>query len=592
MNLRFKNLTLKGFKNHVEEKSFDFNDYTVVIGDNGLGKTTVGEGLSYVMYGCSLTGNDKADSLLLNKASDKIYGSAVFEVYGKEHTIIRKRGKAVELYLDGKKTTQTELAKILPPKDVFLAIFSPEFFMTMGETKGRNFLMDVLPLISKEIVISKMGQFSAGKLQGVEFLNANVLLSEKRARLVTLDEELNYSQGAYDTKVLDLAAIVVPELKIFDSDRLLALKAKLKDVSSEEPEGLLDIDYLKSERTRLEKELIVLDGLSCQDRLEDAASLEKALSNLEGVLSSKQDMLNEMALDEGVCPHCYQAVSAKHIEAVKSKMQAELNTVLDKISGIKAQITDMIKRNALIYAEFAKEVEEKKAALNKQISELCIEDFTKNNENILNDFKNAQLIRVAELEGTIRELETQRDAVNLHNTNRASTLKLKEQIERDIEKLGKDLVNTKEEKVQVIYIIDALKEYNSTFVKLQAEYMAQYLSKVTLRLQKLVKSSGEVKDCFEVLYEGREYKLLSNSERIKAGLEIANLIMGVTGVVVPIFVDNAESITLYSKPTTQVIESRVIKDQPLTIIDPAAQMIVTKVVNIKALQDQQLATVA
>lgn len=51
--------------------------------------------------------------------------------------------------------------------------------------------------------------------------------------------------------------------------------------------------------------------------------------------------------------------------------------------------------------------------------------------------------------------------------------------------------------------------------------------------------------------------MLSYSERIKAGLEIGNLIMSLTNTKFPIFIDNAESITTYSIPDTQIIEARV-----------------------------------
>jgi hypothetical protein len=51
--------------------------------------------------------------------------------------------------------------------------------------------------------------------------------------------------------------------------------------------------------------------------------------------------------------------------------------------------------------------------------------------------------------------------------------------------------------------------------------------------------------------------MLSYSERIKAGLEIANLIIGLKNIKFPVFIDNAESITTYTAPDTQIIETRV-----------------------------------
>lgn len=39
----------------------------------------------------------------------------------------------------------------------------------------------------------------------------------------------------------------------------------------------------------------------------------------------------------------------------------------------------------------------------------------------------------------------------------------------------------------------------------------------------MVKGTGEIKDTFKFTYDGKDYRWLSNSERIKAGLEIAML---------------------------------------------------------------------
>ena len=58
---------------------------------------------------------------------------------------------------------------------------------------------------------------------------------------------------------------------------------------------------------------------------------------------------------------------------------------------------------------------------------------------------------------------------------------------------------------------------------------------------------------------------LSNSERIKAGLEIANLIINQIGMNIPIFIDNAESITEYIAPDTQVIDVRVVDGKGLEV---------------------------
>lgn len=115
--------------------------------------------------------------------------------------------------------------------------------------------------------------------------------------------------------------------------------------------------------------------------------------------------------------------------------------------------------------------------------------------------------------------------------------------------------------------IDIAKIYISMKAKLLSELIHKHLKDVEIVLEKVVKSTGEVKDTFEIYYQDKEFKVLSTSEKIKAGLEISNLVMNLTNTKYPIFIDNAESITKYNIDiNTQVIEARVVEGKELTII--------------------------
>ena len=112
--------------------------------------------------------------------------------------------------------------------------------------------------------------------------------------------------------------------------------------------------------------------------------------------------------------------------------------------------------------------------------------------------------------------------------------------------------------------MDAAKGFNSIKLRKQAENINVYLDKVTIQLQK-VTQQGEIKDDFKILYKGKEFNVLSNSERIKAGLEVANLIMNNIDTKFPVFIDNAESITKYNELDTQIIEAKVVGGQELKV---------------------------
>ena len=86
-------------------------------------------------------------------------------------------------------------------------------------------------------------------------------------------------------------------------------------------------------------------------------------------------------------------------------------------------------------------------------------------------------------------------------------------------------------------------------------------------LTEIIKSTGEVKDCFRFSYDGRDYKCLSLSEKIRAGLDVSTLIQHLSGRYYPIFVDNGESICTFGNVQIpgQVMIARVVRGQELQV---------------------------
>lgn len=109
----------------------------------------------------------------------------------------------------------------------------------------------------------------------------------------------------------------------------------------------------------------------------------------------------------------------------------------------------------------------------------------------------------------------------------------------------------------VLYIS---KRAELTFSKLK-------LNRVAISLYDVVKTTGEVKDTFKFTYNGRQYDRLSLSEKIRAGMEVSELVKRLTGRNYPVFVDNMESVDDLAnvKPSGQVIMARCVRGTPLAV---------------------------
>ena len=93
------------------------------------------------------------------------------------------------------------------------------------------------------------------------------------------------------------------------------------------------------------------------------------------------------------------------------------------------------------------------------------------------------------------------------------------------------------------------------------------LNRVQVQLMDVTKSTGEVKEAFRFTYDGREYRKLSMSERICAGLEVCEMIKQLTGRIYPTFVDNYESVEEIQnvRPSGQYFFMAVRRKEPLNV---------------------------
>jgi DNA repair exonuclease SbcCD ATPase subunit len=115
-----------------------------------------------------------------------------------------------------------------------------------------------------------------------------------------------------------------------------------------------------------------------------------------------------------------------------------------------------------------------------------------------------------------------------------------------------------------IFILDSIKAFRSKEAELQGKNVQALFETLSVRLFDIQKN-GEIKPTFEIEMDGKGYRKLSLSESICAGLELRDVLSKQSEMIVPCFVDNAESITRFKQPNGQLIISRVVADQELKI---------------------------
>lgn len=560
MKLQLRQIEIKGFKPYRDVKVVCFAENTVIEGDNGQGKSSIADAICFALLGTGADGVEKAGARLLNNESKDMYVILMFEVDGEEHILTRaKKGNKSELILDTNSVDQVELMNWIKQKELFLSIFNPTYFTSLTPKEQKELLQKYLGEISFDEVIKNMG--SEGQMLIDDcFMVPQLYIDRKREESNETDSRENFLKGF----VVGKGNIEVPEEKVFsEQEELDKRKAELEAFNSK-PTHLHDISAQVEKHKELTNHLSVLSTRKYKlenDNMvfEEEKQIKEKESERKYLLERHKDIKNRMTEVQNVtCPQCGHEFDL--MAELKAKLENELNTVIEKGKSVAAELLDL--QDALSKKKTEHEIEVK-----KQIDEVLKEiDDTQSKITSANlsklQFENDQFFEEIQLKKKainqlIYSLENEQREVESFNKNRQQLLEQQEKDIQAVEAAKTELSTFESLREKLNRDIERAKKFNSTKLKMQGEYIGQFLDKVNVQFQKIIKATGEIKDDFKLQYEGKDFNLLSTSERIKAGLEISNLLMNATGYVYPVFVDNAESIVDIPQIETQMIAAKV-----------------------------------
>ena len=532
-----KSITLKNFKSHRNTTiNFD-NKHTIIYGDNGVGKTSIGEAITWCLTGANLFGTENVTNKLVTMGENEMSVALVVEKNGKEYKITRSKKKnEIEITINGVKSTQIDLyTQFIQDKDIFFTIFNPLYFTSLAQKDAKTILYKVLPEVSNEEVFKALAPEIVEALKKNNFSNANTFIEKQREILKDWEEGLLKSEGNIEI-LRQIINAKIPEMKSFDETQLRELEKKL-------------MEFQKNQNIEIEKELAVLREQYKNPPIEkpqfkDTAVLQKTREELLQEYKQIQEQIKNLKPQYITCNKCGNKIDVTAKE--KQLLLAKLQEIKDKGTKIAAELKAAIEENEKIKKEFEEKVNKYRKTLEIKIKRL---------ENALNT--NADKEQIQQIIQQIERLRFEEREVISHNESVKALLRQKEEAKKKLKEVEEDIKLAEQRINEIKTLIEYAKAFNAKKLELEAAEINKYLNKVSLQLWKIVQSTGEIKDDFKILYDGKEFNMLSYSERIKAGLEIANLIMGLTNTKFPIFIDNAESITAYSIPDTQIIEARV-----------------------------------
>ncbi len=479
----------------------NFGEVTQIIGDNAQGKTSILEGIIWTLYGTDLLGSTKFSPVPTTYESESTIALLLLNVDGKDLLLGRELKKGKAKYYINEVPS-----KAGEFNEILNQMFDKDLFLSLFNP---SYFFTLHPTNGQRPMIMRFVTKPANK----EVLkDLPEIQSSKLAELVKKHSlgQLENIHRENKTK-LDKQYIAA-------GSRTKTLKEQLEDQTPSVPLESLKVEVSELVKQRNEIEKVTDTAGSTNGRINVLQNRINTLVNERAQMQEEWAILkNEQITD--TCRTCKQPLQDEAIQSVQA---------------------DKEERMKQFKANFQKVVDERKE-LEAELATLEYIDVSE------------QMEKARELQEKINPIEYE---ISKHKQLEA----LQKQVNEAIENENETLKNLNES----IFILDSIKDFRAKEAELQAEKVQSLFDNLSIKLFEILKN-GEIKPTFEVMMDGKEYKKLSLSEGIRAGLELRDVLSQQSEIIVPCFVDNAESITKFKEPNGQLIISRVVADQELKV---------------------------
>ncbi len=328
--------------------------------------------------------------------------------------------------------------------------------------------------------------------------------------------------------------------------------------------GAVDVQMMKQDLSRLRAQL--------KDKGVRLALSENSIGSYDrGIAASRERWIatNSESFTGGSCPTCGQALPAAQLkaatdafEAQKSKRLREIEQTANARKEAKAQVEaritelkeeigqleeDIKRKQAEIIASEAAIIEPvdmadyqaRKTAATEKINALSGELA-----DIMTDSNAAISALAVQISEVRAQISGQRDII--------SKKSLLEYSRRRIDELQEDARNSAaclEAVERMLFLIEEYTRYKTQFVEDSINGLFRIARFRLFREQ----ANGGIEDRCDVVFEGVPYINVNNGAKINVGIDIINTLSRAYGVTVPLFVDNAESVTKLEAAECQII---------------------------------------
>lgn len=512
-------------------------------------------------------------------------------------------GNTSEYYIDGvpyKKNAFDDKVHEIVSEDVFRLLTSVSYFAAgLPWQQRRAVLFDMAGTLTDREIMADNEAFAPlleamGKLDledykkklGAEKRSLTGAKTEIPARISECQKTVEDLEG------LDFAAAQA-ELDALNarkeslSEQVLAIEndTALSQKRLQIREAQMDLSALEKENEayRRSQQNMVVDTVAIARDLDNLrtrlSGRRKLLENEEQFIAHMEEKIEASrkewagvsveAFSGGTCVSCGQALPADKLQRAMEAFEANRKDRLRRIETTAASLKDTKAQAEYRIASYREEIsglegeilgkEQQLTAANANVVEVAdMEDFGQRRQALMDRIQTLGVELAGMADNTIAvKGQLQQQIVQVRQqaakaaeiVNKRSVLDYAHKRIEDLRKDAKDAAECLEAVEKMLYLIDEYTRYKTRFAEDSVNSLFR-LAKFRLYREQ---ANGGVEDRCDVVYDGVPYLGLNNGMKINVGIDIINALSRHHGVCVPLFVDNAESVTRLEYAGTQVI---------------------------------------
>lgn len=512
-------------------------------------------------------------------------------------------GNTSEYYVNGvpcKKNAFQDAVNELVSEDTFRMLTSVSHFASSISWQDRRaVLFKVAGVMDDKQILATNEQFvplveSMGKLSLEDYKKK--LLAEKRkfvgakteipARISECQKTIEDIQGLDFTKAKAQVDALQTTLNGV-SEQIIAIE---HDNAAEQKRleignAQLELSQLENENKAYRNNQLVgsvnVHGLNVRiNVLQKQLELKKRSMESESAYITKLDAqitasrnewmsVNGETFTVGNCPTCGQDLPAEQVKAAKEKFEVDKQVRLSKILNAANTIKETKAMAEDRFAKVADEIAQIEAEISDLHTQIAAAEASKVEPKDMEDYADRKaaikarmhtlteelhdmMMHSADVIDKLRDEKTEIQAAirdQMAIVNKESLLDYSRQRVEELREDAKNAAECLESIEKMLFLMDEYNRYKTRFVEDSINGLFRIARFRLFREQ----ANGGVEERCDVVYDGVPYISVNNGMKINLGIDIINTLSTAYGVRVPLFVDNAESVTQLESSASQII---------------------------------------